>query len=115
MSTSESQQAEQSPAAPAEIEVPASTAWPLLLALAFVFGLTASGWNGVFLAEVARLAPEGRVGEATGAVLMFGFAGLILSPLVMAGVAAAASLSVAFGLLGAATLCGTLLLIGRHR
>ena len=46
--------------------------WPLLLVVAFVFGVTASGWNGVFLAEVARLAPEGRVGEATGAVLMFG-------------------------------------------
>ena len=59
--------------------------WPLLLAVAFAFGVTASGWNGVFLAEVARLAPEGRVGEATGAVLMFGFAGLVLGPLVDGG------------------------------
>jgi MFS family permease len=89
--------------------------WPLLLAVAFCFGLTASGWNGVFLAEVARLAPEGRVGEATGAVLMFGFAGLILGPLFMAGVAAFANLSVAFALLGVASLCGTFVLMGRHR
>ena len=88
--------------------------WPLLLAVAFAFGVTASGWNGVFLAEVARLAPEGRVGEATGAVLMFGFAGLVLGPLVMAGVAAVANLSVAYGLLGLSTLIGTLALMGKH-
>ena len=92
-----------------------SWSWPLLLGIAFAFGVTASGWNGVFLAEVARLAPEGRVGEATGAVLMFGFAGLVLGPLVMAGVAAVASLSVAYGLLGLSTLVGTLALMGRHR
>jgi len=36
---------------------------PLLAGLALLFGLTASGWNGVFLAEVARLAPPGRGGE----------------------------------------------------
>jgi hypothetical protein len=83
--------------------------------VAFAFGVTASGWNGVFLAEVARLAPEGRVGEATGAVLMFGFAGLVLGPLVMAGVAAVANLSVAYGLLGLSTLIGTLALMGKHR
>ena len=89
--------------------------WQLLLAVAFAFGVTASGWNGVFLAEVARLAPEGRVGEATGAVLMFGFAGLVLGPLVMAGVAAVANLGVAYGLLGLSTLIGTLALMGKHR
>lgn len=92
-----------------------SWSWPLLLGVAFAFGVTASGWNGVFLAEVARLAPEGRVGEATGAVLMFGFAGLVLGPLVMAGVAAVANLSVAYALLGLSTLIGTLVLMGKHR
>jgi hypothetical protein len=86
-----------------------------LLSLAFLFGVTASGWNGVFLAEVARLAPEGRVGEATGAVLMFGFAGLVLGPVAMAGIAAVSSLSVAYALLGLTTLIGTLVLIGRPR
>jgi MFS family permease len=88
--------------------------WPLLLVVTFLFGVTASGWNGVFLAEVARLAPEGRVGEATGAVLMFGFAGLVIGPLAMAGVAALSSLSVAYGLLGLATLLGTLVLLKRE-
>jgi hypothetical protein len=67
----------------------------------------------VFLSEVARLAPEGRVGEATGAVLMFGFAGLILGPLVMASVAAISSLGAAYALLGLAAFCGTLHLMRR--
>ena len=48
--------------------------------LAAVFGLTASGWNGVFLAEVARLAPQDRIGETTGAVLTASYAGLLSDP-----------------------------------
>ena len=34
--------------------------------------LTAVSWHGVLLAEVARLAPAGRIGSTTGAVLAFG-------------------------------------------
>lgn len=47
--------------------------WPGLavVALAAVMGATAVGWQGMVLAEVARLAPPGRVGAATAA---FGFA-----------------------------------------
>ena len=58
------------------------TEWtfPALVTLCFFFGLTASGWNGLFLAEVARLAPEGRVSEATGGVLITSFTGLVLGP-----------------------------------
>jgi MFS family permease len=86
---------------------------PITLALAFVFGLSASGWNGIFLAEVARLAPEGRIAEATGAVLMTCYSGLVLGPLVVAGVTAWLGLGAAYAVLGAATFLGTLLLIGR--
>lgn len=53
---------------------------PALGVLMFLFGLTASGWNGVFLAEVARLAPAARVAEATGAILVPSFLGLVLAP-----------------------------------
>jgi MFS family permease len=94
----------------------ATWSWPLLLAVAFFFGVTASGWNGVFLAEVARLAPEGRVAEATGAVLVPGFTGLVLGPLLVAGTAGMIGLGGAYAVLGAVTLAGTLVLIaGRHR
>ncbi len=89
--------------------------WPLLLVVAFFFGLTASGWNGVFLAEVAHLAPEGRVGEATGAILVPGFMGLVIGPLFVAGAAGTIGLGAAYAILGSATLAGTLVLDVRPR
>ena len=60
----------------------ASPSWPtwLLFAYASVFGATAVGWNGVFLAEVARLAPEGRASAATGGALFFTFLGVVVTP-----------------------------------
>lgn len=90
----------------------ASPAWPLALlgALAFTFGLTASGWNGVLLAEVARLSPEGRVPEATGAVLTASYAGLLLGPPLMAGVAQVASIQQGYAVLAVLALLATLAL-----
>jgi MFS family permease len=89
--------------------------WPLsvVVATAFAFGLTASGWNGVFLAEVARLAPEGRVAEATGAVLTASYGGLLLGPLLVAAVAGWASLSASYAVLGVVALAATLPLLRR--
>src|SRR5258706_5322632 len=90
--------------------------WPIgaLAALVFAFGLTASGWNGVFLAEVARLAPEGRVSEATGAVLTASYAGLVLGPLLVAAGAQAVSLAASFAALAVLAALATLPLM-RHR
>ena len=45
-----------------------------------VFGATAIGWNGVFLAEVARQAPAGQAGLATGGTLGFTFLGVLCGP-----------------------------------
>ena len=60
----------------------ASPTWPawLLLLYASVFGATAVGWNGVFLAEIARIAPQGRTSEATGGCLFFTFLGVVVTP-----------------------------------
>jgi len=60
----------------------AGPGWPvwLLFAYASVFGATAVGWNGVFLAEIARLAPEGRASAATGGSLFFTFLGVVVTP-----------------------------------
>jgi MFS family permease len=60
----------------------AGPGWPawLLFAYAAVFGATAVGWNGVFLAEVARVAPQGRTSEATGGCLFFTYLGVVLTP-----------------------------------
>jgi len=53
---------------------------PLLFVYAALFGATAVGWNGVYLAEVARLVPHGQVSQATGACLFFTFLGVVVSP-----------------------------------
>ena len=60
----------------------ASPSWPLPLLFFFaaVFGATAVGWNGVFLAEVARLAPPGQASQATGGCMFFTFLGVVVSP-----------------------------------
>jgi MFS family permease len=56
--------------------------WPLwaLFAFAMAYGATAVGWNGVFLAEIARLAPRERVSDATGGSAFFTFLGVVVTP-----------------------------------
>jgi MFS family permease len=69
-------------------------------ALFFVFGSTASGWNGAFLAEVARLSPPGAISAATGGSLVFVNIGKMLGPIVFANAYHLAdSYTLAFGLL----------------
>jgi MFS family permease len=64
------------------IALAAGPGWPtwLLIVYASAFGATAVGWNGVFLAEVARVAPAGRTSEATGGCLFFTFLGVVITP-----------------------------------
>lgn len=52
----------------------------VLLLLMGVFGASAIGWNGVYLAEVARQAPSGQAGHATGGTLAFTYLGVVLGP-----------------------------------
>lgn len=61
----------------------------LLLALLLTFGASATGWNGVYLAEVARLAPPGMASAATGGSLAITFFGVVLGPVVFGGIASA--------------------------
>ena len=48
--------------------------------LSAVFGATAVGWNGVYLSEVAHIAPPGRAAAATGASLALTYAGVMVLP-----------------------------------
>ena len=59
-----------------------SAAWPLpaVIAVSALFGASAVGWNGVYLAEVARRAPPGRVGAITGGTQFFTFIGALAAP-----------------------------------
>jgi predicted MFS family arabinose efflux permease len=56
------------------------TARWLLCGVALIFGGTAIGWNGVMLAELARIAPPGKAGMATGGSIFITFAGVVISP-----------------------------------
>lgn len=59
-----------------------TTATPqgLVLSILVLFGASAIGWNGVYLAEVARRAPVGMASMATGGTLAFTFLGVVLGP-----------------------------------
>lgn len=80
--------------------------------LVLLLGFCASGWNGVLVAEVSRIAGVQQAGALTGAVLMFGYAGLTIAPLAFAAVSAASSMGWAFTVLfaGAGVAAALLLL-----
>lgn len=61
-------------------------AWPRLWTslLFLVFGASAIGWNGLFLAEVARLSPAGKVSVATSGAMVWNFAGILIGPALFA-------------------------------
>lgn len=91
-------------------------AWPAaqqglpMALLVAVLGFTASGWNGVLVAEVSRIAGPAGAGSLTGAVLVFGYAGLTAAPLAFAAASGVSSMAAAFtGVFAAAGLAGALL------
>ena len=72
---------------------------PVTVTLFVLSGVVWLGWNGVMLAETARKAPEGRVGAATGAVLVYTFLGVLVGPSSFAFIAGATgSFAAAFAL-----------------
>jgi MFS family permease len=78
------------------------SAWPLLI----LFGLSASGWNGIFLAEVARQVPPAEAGTATAAVMVVMVSGLVVGPLAFAALAAFMSFGMAFTVWSGVALAG---------
>ncbi|MDF3074797.1 MAG: transporter [Alphaproteobacteria bacterium] len=93
--------------------------WPqeALIALLIAFGGTAIGWNGVFLAEVARIAGPDKAGQLTGATAVFTFAGPMLGPSLFSLILLlTSSYAAAFCTMGVFTAIGGLLLLrdARH-
>lgn len=76
--------------------------WPLAMiyAVGVLFGAGAAGWNGVYLAEVARLAPAGEVSRVTGAVGFVIFTGVVIGPAVFTALVAAFSFQIAYACMG---------------
>lgn len=91
-----------------------SGAWPrmAMTMLCAAFGATAIGWNGVYLAEVAREAPPGKTVEATGGALFFTFFGVLVTPPLFAAIVeSGGTYGAAFAVVAAPTLlCGLWLL-----
>jgi MFS family permease len=54
--------------------------WAVALILAALAGFTAASWNGIFLAEVARVAPPDRVAEASSGAILLCFLGYLIAP-----------------------------------
>lgn len=69
------------------------TRWVLILVLC-LFGGSAIGWNGIYLAEVARQAPDGMASMATGGTLAMTFLGVVVGPPIFGWIA---SLSGSYG------------------
>ncbi|WP_458096399.1 MFS transporter [Roseomonas sp. WA12] len=62
------------------VTIGGQSSW-MLLGCAALVGATAIGWNGVHMAELARVAPLAQVSDVTSAASLFGFVGSICGPL----------------------------------
>lgn len=91
-----------------------TTAWPahLMIVVLFLFGFCLVGWNGLYMAEVARAAGPANVGLATGGVLAFTFAGIVIGPAAFATIYKfAGSYAMTYGIFAIAPLFGVAALI----
>jgi MFS family permease len=94
-----------------------SSQWPYsaILIVSALFGASAVGWNGVYLAEVARVATPEHAGKATGGSLFFTFCGILIGlPAFSLIIDTTGSYALGFGLAALATLaCGVGLAFSR--
>jgi predicted MFS family arabinose efflux permease len=88
-----------------------TAAWPVgaIAAVVILLGATASGWNGVFLAEIIRDVSPAEVGLATSGSLMFTYLGIVLGPSLFGALAANVGFPKAYIVMGAAVLLGGIL------
>ncbi|MBI3041996.1 MAG: MFS transporter [Betaproteobacteria bacterium] len=93
-------------------------AWPIAVACAlfFVLGSTASGWNGAFLAEVARLAPRREIPAATGGSLFVVNVGKMIGPIAFTNAyLLSGSYTLVFGLLALPAAIGLGCVLAAHQ
>jgi len=85
-----------------------TTAWPVgaIAAVVILLGATASGWNGVFLAEIIRDVRPAEVGLATAGSMMFAYMGTVVGPSLFGGLASAVGFQKAYLVMSAAVLLG---------
>lgn len=91
---------------------PAWPTWPLFIVVA-IFGLTGNAWNGVFMAEVARLVPPAEAGRASAVAMMASIFGVIAAPLAVGWIVAVSGFGAAFGAVTATVLIAVVALLRR--
>lgn len=90
------------------------TAFPIIIGLGIVFGASAVGWNGLFLAEVVNVTSVEGSAAATGGALFFTFGGMMVGPAVFSAIIwLSGSYAVAFTVAGAWVLPAVFLLMRR--
>jgi predicted MFS family arabinose efflux permease len=79
-----------------------TASWPLALvyAVGVLFGGAAVGWNGVYLAETARLSPPGQVSRTTGAIAFVIYAVVAAAPAAYTAIILVVSFGTAYLLTG---------------
>lgn len=85
------------------------------LLAAIVIGLTVGTWNGLYLAEVARLAPAHAVSEATASAGFFGFFAYMLAPPMVGWLATTVGYGATFRLVSLAAVAAFVILLLRDR
>lgn len=91
--------------------------WPMAVfyALAALTGLAVATWNGLYLAEIARLGGIEKVSEATAAASFFSFAAYMLAPPLFGLIASKADYRVAFFVAAASAILASALLVEFER
>ncbi|MGJ8624505.1 MAG: MFS transporter [Yoonia sp.] len=88
---------------------------PVLIVVFMGLGSCASGWNGVFLAAIAKSVKPDRVGAATGAILSYTFIGVMIGPSIFAATYHyLGSYPLCFALFSLPGFCGGILGAKRH-
>lgn len=87
--------------------------WPLgaICAVTFLIGTGVLGWNGIYLSEIARMAPGGRISETTGGAQFFMFFGPVVVPPLFGLLAETTDYATAYLVIAAATVCSSLYLL----
>jgi nitrate/nitrite transporter NarK len=86
-------------------------AWPLWALALFlvIFGAASVGWNGLFIAEVARSSPRGTLSVAMSAAMTWNFGGILVGPAIFATVfKLTSSYTLTYGLLALVALGGVI-------
>jgi MFS family permease len=86
---------------------------PSMAIASAVIGLTVGTWNGLYLAEIARLSPPGEVGEATASAAVFGFSAYLIAPPVAGALFAVVGFRTTFQLVALFALLGWLVFVLR--